>query len=150
MSRMNLRHLSVIAMAGLLMSTAAEAEVLTFVCVGQELVYPKTHEDYEQSIAQRPTTVRLEVDRQGKTVKLHGTAQADGTGSARTTDGSFATSYAKTLAIFGVTFKHVLISLPQDGNKLAVMASTHPNLESPGAEGRALFVGTCRLPARKD
>lgn len=147
---MNIRYSFVIAIAGLLTCPAAVADILTFVCVGQESFFPKNLADYEQKMTQKSTTVRLELDRQKNTLTLRGTAQADGTGPLRTSNGTFSTTYAKTLTMFDVAFKHVLISLPQDGNQLVVAASTHARLDAPDSEARALFVGICRLPVQKD
>ena len=146
---MNIRYLFVLAIASLLMSPIAAADVLTFVCVGQESFFPKTQADQEQTITQKSTTVRLELDRQKNTLTLRGTAQADGSGALRTPNGTFATNYAKTLTMFDVAFKHVLISLPQDGNQLVVAASTHARLDAPDSEARVLFMGICRLPVQK-
>jgi hypothetical protein len=140
----DIRHLIVLAVAGLLASTAVQANVRTFVCEGQESFFPKTHEDPTQEIDQRPTTVRVELDSRKGTMTLRGTAQVDGTGRTRIADRLLATTYEKTLEIFGVTFKYVLINLPRNGSQVSVVASTHTSLEPEDAEGRALFLGTCR------
>ena len=38
----------------------------------------------------------------------------------------------------------VLINLPRNGSQVSVVASTHTSLDPADAEGRALFLGTCR------
>src|ERR1044072_8892123 len=105
------RHLSVLAAAGLLMSTTAIANVRTFVCEGQEAFFPKTTEDRAQEVDQQPTTVRVELDSKKRTMTLRGTAQVDGTGPTRFPERLIATTYEKTLEIFGADFKYVLITL---------------------------------------
>ncbi|HEY7642859.1 MAG TPA: hypothetical protein VH814_24200 [Steroidobacteraceae bacterium] len=137
-------------MAALLTSTSVAADVLSFVCVGTEKFYAKTLEGGDPELPERPTTIQLEFDRQKQTITLHGTTQADGTGPARPAYGTFNTSYQKTNVFFGVTFKYVLISVPKTTNQLVVIASTHPSLDPDEAEGRAVFVGNCRLPMKKN
>lgn len=140
----DIRHLTVIAVTSLLASTAVQANVRTFVCEGQESFFPRTNEDRAQEIDQRPTTVHVELDSRKGTMTLRGTAQVDGTGPTRVADRLLATTYEKELEIFGVTFKYVLINLPRNGSQVSVVASTHESLEPSEAEGRALFLGTCR------
>jgi hypothetical protein len=53
---------------------------------------------------------------------------------------------ASLLALAG---KHVFVTLPQNGNRMSVMASTHLQFDAPEWEGRALFMGICRPPTQK-
>jgi hypothetical protein len=140
----DIRQLPVFAVASLLMSTAAQANVRAFVCEGQESFFPKNHQDAAQEVDQRPTTVRVELDSKNGTMTLRGTAQVDGTGRTRVADRLIGTTYEKTLEIFGVIFKYVLINLPRNGSQVSVVASTHTSLEPADAAGRAMFLGTCR------
>jgi hypothetical protein len=146
---MNIHRASLLALAGLLASTAAQADVLTFVCMGKESHYPKAIEGPEDKIVEKPTTVHVEIDRQKKTLTMRGTALADGNGPATLSPTKYEASYPKTITILGVTYKHVFVTLPQNSNRMSVIASTHLQFDAPEWEGRSLFSGICRPPTQK-
>lgn len=125
------------------------ADILTYVCMGKESTFPETIEE-QQELTERPATVRIEIDRQKKTMRLSGTTTADGQGALRTTTTLLDTSYPGARVIYETSFKYVLVWLSQTKNTLSVIASTHLSLSEPDAEGRALFSGNCRLPTKKE
>ena len=112
-------------------------------------IYTETVEEHQQNLTQLSATVRIEIDRQKQTMTLSGTKKADGTGALRTSATFSVTSYPRTMVIYEVVYKHVLVNFSQARNELTVIGSTHPDASSPDAEQRLLFRGICRPTLQK-
>jgi len=143
-------HAPVLVSFGLLSITAdAAADVIQFDCVGKESIYTTRFEEHQENLTERPTTVRIELDRTQMRLSVSGTTAADGEGILKITPASFDASFERARVIYEVPFRFVQVHLPQNRNDLSIIATTHLSLSEPEAEGRLLFSGTCRPPKLK-
>jgi len=145
---MRIRGAIALSITWALPTVEAAADVLLFDCVGQESSYAASFAEHQANVTQRPLAIRIEMDRDNKSMSVKGTSDADGAGPLSVSPEAFKTIFEKTRIIYEVPFKYVQVQMLQAQNSVLIFAVTHLDLSEPNAEGRVLFTGNCRLPKR--